>query len=197
MNMQWMNVSSPAAAANFSLVPPLTPGSALPLVHHLGDVSLRVRMAASSEDEAKSGTRHAGDWDFFSSVWGACSAEAVEVPARAGEIIAHDITQLLDATQSAAVRRRTWKDGSPIHIRRAYRLDPAGSGFEIAFDLTNRASVPIEIGAFGMSVPTSTAQDVHIGGHHGWADTISFHLISFQEGEYEMNGSSHPLISSP
>ena len=38
-SVQWLNATR-AGVDNFSFVPPLTPSSALPLVHHLGDVTL-------------------------------------------------------------------------------------------------------------------------------------------------------------
>ena len=68
-------------------------------------------------------------------------------------------------------------------MRRAYLEATARSpGLGIAFTMTNVAAEPIEIGAFGMAMPTAHAQDVHIGGSHGWVEwmchTTSAHLVS-------------------
>ena len=47
LTVQWLNhTSSPTSVSNYSWVPALTPASALPLVQHLGDITLRVRPCA-------------------------------------------------------------------------------------------------------------------------------------------------------
>ena len=167
--VEWLNVTRPNVT-NLSFVPALSSGSALPLVQHLGDVTMRVRPAASSSAASR-------DWDFYASAWGPFSAEARPVPARAGEYAAHDITPLLEATDAPGGSKRA----SPLRVRRAY-LKPAdhgGSGaasLGIAFTLTNIASISIEVGAFGMSAPAAVSQDVHIGGSNGWVEWSRVHI---------------------
>ena len=47
--VQWLNVSGTSSAGNYSFVPPLNSGSALPLVQHLGDVTMRLRAADAAD----------------------------------------------------------------------------------------------------------------------------------------------------
>ena len=184
--VQWLNhTASATTVSNYSWVPALTPGSALPLIQHLGDVTLRVRPATSSSSSSTAGH----GWSYFASAWGPFSAEATPLTPTAEEFSAHDITPLLDATKKMAPQASAGEQGghereqSPLHVRRAY-LKPNASqpGLGIAFTLSNKGSVAIEVGGFGMAMPTAHAQDVHMGEGHGWVEwlchTTDLHLVS-------------------
>ena len=162
--VQWLNASRATHIANYSFVPTLTPGSALPLHHHLGDITLRVRRAGGSP----------AAWSFYSTVWGPYSAEATVLqPSSTDELAVQDVTPLLDATRVPDAPDGVAPDvvSSPVHVRRAY-LDasPEQPGLGVSFTLTNKATYAVEIGGFGMSLPASVSQDVHMGGAHGWAE---------------------------
>ena len=175
--VQWLNhTASATTVSNYSWVPALTPGSALPLVQHLGDVTLRVRPASSPSSSSSTAPGHG--WSFFASAWGPFSAEATPLTPTAEEFVAHDITPLLDATRKMAPQASAGeghggaggggaagereREQSPLRVRRAY-LKPNASqpGLGIAFTLSNAASVAIEVGGFGMAMPTAHAQDAH------------------------------------
>eukprot|EP00937_MAST-01D_sp_MAST-1D-sp2_P003192 g3192.t1 len=169
---QWLNLSD-GAHTNYSFVPPLTAGSALPLVHHLGDITLRVRLAGG-------GGGGGGNYDYFSSSFAPGAAAAVPAATlRPGELAAHDITPLLAATRLA-----TLPGGSvalpntlPVSVRRAY-VD-VGGALGVAFEVTNTAAAggaAVELGALGMSVPAAVSQDAHIGGDHGWVEWLRVHV---------------------
>jgi hypothetical protein len=103
-----MNVSG----ANYSFLPSLDTRSALPLTHNLGDITLRVRKAAtpatpsSSSDSTPNDSTAAGaagdaeGWAFFSSTWGPFSAVAKPVASEDPHtVIAHDITAVVATTK--------------------------------------------------------------------------------------------------
>ena len=170
---QWVNLSS-GQHTNYSFVPPLTDGSALPLVHHLGDITLRVRAAGSS-----------GGYDYFSSAFGPGAASAVPAAKlRPEELAAHDITALLAATNlegaSTGASHGTLppRPSLPLAVRRAYLKSSEGGGgsLVVSFEVTNTATSAVEIGALGMSVPTAVSQDAHIGGDHGWVEWLRVHV---------------------
>ena len=176
--VQWLNLSA-GDHTNFSFVPALSDGSALPLVHHLGDITIRARTAGSSSSP----------YDYYSSSFGPGAAVAVPVTKlRPGELAAHDITPLLAATNLAGLGDgddddndgKSSSSAPPVTVRRAY-LDVAGS-LGIAFEVTNPApaaagaGAAVEIGALGMSVPAAVSQDAHIGGDHGWVEWLRVHV---------------------
>ena len=141
--VQWLNLTrGDPRSDSFSFVPALSPGSALPPVQHLGDITIRTRSAPNSS------------WDFFASAWGPFSATAKASPLRKNELAAHDISPLLAASST---------DTLPVSIRRSYAVD-AKPGVTVAFEITNSGKKPVEIGGLGMSAPASVSQDVHIGG---------------------------------
>ena len=145
----------------------LSARSALPAIQHLGDVTLRVRPAAAASRA----------YDFFASAWGPFAAKAAPLPPRSGELVAHDITPLLEATRADGAGAPAT---SPLKVRRAYRATAKGA-FELSFELTNVARDAIEVGAFGMSVPSAVSQDVHIGGAHGWVEMTRVHIADSLE----------------
>lgn len=172
--VQWLNVSRPNVT-NLSFVPPLTPQSALPLVQHLGDITLRLRHSSSSSSSPSG-------WHTFASAWGPFTAEALPLRPAAGQIAAHDITPLLDA--SSAIYRRSAANAEaadsphrrcPVRVLRAY-LEGSAGDVGISFTLTNEAAAPVEMGGLGMSVPSAVSQDVHIGGAHGWVEWSRVHI---------------------
>ena len=141
----------------YSFVPMLNPGSALPLVQHLGDVTLRVRKLSPTSTAPPPSS----EWQFLASAWGPFTAEATQLPPASDEYLAHDITKLVEAAGSSK---------SPLRVRRSY-LKPSqqqpGLGMQIT--LTNvDAHDAVEIGGFGFSFPSFS--DVHIGGAHGWVE---------------------------
>jgi hypothetical protein len=175
--VQWFNVSG----ANYSFAPPLSAGSSLPLVQHLGDVTIRVRTATSS-----SATTSDPKWSFFSSAWGPFSADAIPVnndSNSANTLAAHDITPLLEATNtSLSFYPPEWNKKSPLKVIRSYQRASGPGGFEISFNMTNVGTKAVEIGAFGMATPagnggsdglkSSVANDAHMGGSHGWVEWV-------------------------
>lgn len=172
-SVQWLNATR-AGVDNFSFVPPLTPSSALPLVHHLGDVTLRVRPAAAA---AHGSLGEGGEsWAYFASAWGALRAEATPVPLRAGEAAAHDMTPLLDATDApdAPTSGGAQAAKSPVTVRRAYRQ--GAKGLELTFEVRNVGAAALELGSFGMAMPAGVSQDVHIGGASGWVEWLRVHV---------------------
>lgn len=177
--VQWLNVSGTSSAENYSFVPPLDSGSALPLVQHLGDVTMRLRAAAAADES----------WTYYASAWGPFSATAKDVtPLPTGTVAAHDITALLEATNiSDYPRPDSWVHAMPLSVVRSYRKPSVGSyndgrGLELAFTLTNTWHKSVEIGSFGMATPTASggigtiqtniANDAHIGGEHGWVEWV-------------------------
>ena len=148
-SVQWLNLTR-RGVDNFSVVPALSASSALPLVHHLGDVTLRVRRAAAGGGAG---------WDYYASAWGPFHAEATPVPLRKGEAAAHDITPLLDAT--AAPDAPAPAPASPVRVRRAYAV--SGAALELRFELRNAGTEAVEVGGFGMAMPAGVSQDVHVG----------------------------------
>ena len=166
--VQWLNVSRKAyPLANLSFTPALTPGSALPLVQHLGDLTMRLRPASSS-----------GAYDFFSSAWGPFTAKATPLALRPHELAAHDITPLLDAT-AAMGGSSNYGGKSPVTVRRAYRPATSGGGVELAFELKNTGAAAVEVGGLGASMPAAVSQDVHMGGSHGWVEWIRVHVTDW------------------
>ena len=163
----WLNVSRPNVT-NLSFVPPLSARSALPAIQHLGDVTLRVRPAAASSRA----------YDFFRIGVGSVRREGGAAAAAGGELVAHDITPLLEATRADGAGAPAIT--SPLKVRRAYRATAKGA-FELSFELTNVARDAIEVGAFGMSVPSAVSQDVHIGGAHGWVEMTRVHIADSLE----------------
>ena len=167
-SVQWLNATR-SGVSNFSFVPSLNSGSALPFVQHLGDMTMRIR---SHEDE---------DWVYYSSAGGALTATATPaLPLRKGEFSAHDITPLLDASaKNSHSKINTNTQLSPLTVRRSYQKPPdGGPGVSIVFELTNTANKTVTLGAFGMAVPAAVAQDVHVGGQHGWVEWHRVHVNS-------------------
>ena len=170
-----------AGVDNFSFVPALSGGNAIPLVQHLGDVTLRVRPAEVANERVsirskatQSEELSEAGWDFFASAWGPFSAEASPETLRPGELAAHDITALLEATRVPGASRHA--ASCPIRVRRAFRRPASGPGVEMAFELLNPGEAAIEIGGLGLSMPSAVSQDVHIGGGHGWVEWIRVHV---------------------
>jgi hypothetical protein len=160
--VQWLNVSGTSSAENYSFVPPLNSGSALPLVQHLGDVTMRLRAASSSAAAAAADQQ---SWTYYASAWGPFSATAKAVtPLPKGTVAAHDITALLEATNvSAYPPPAAWAHAMPLSVVRSYRKptpaksaaaagggggggDDDGRGLEITFTLTNTWHDVVEIG---------------------------------------------------
>lgn len=167
LTVQWLNATRPGVS-NFSFVPPLRPSSALPLVQHLGDITLRVRVRGSP-----SGAPTNADWQYFASAWAPFAASASPVGLRRGELAAHDITPLLEATD---IGEQGGRQRSPVHVRRAYQAPEDGPGVVVSFELFNAGAASIEIGGFGMACPHAVSQDVHIGGAHGWVEWLRVHV---------------------
>ena len=166
--MQWLNVSG----ANYSFVPGVTAGSALPLSHFFGDITLRIREqpqegAGSDGDTAPPSSP--SPWTFFSSVWGPFSATAKPVASKDPNVVAaHDISSLVSAT-SLDSNPKDFK--FPLKIVRSYSKPTtavAGGGVVMSFEITNVGAAPVELGGFGMSTPSAQAADAHMGLDHGW-----------------------------
>ena len=134
----WLNVSRPNVT-NLSFVPPLSARSALPAIQHLGDVTLRMRPAAASS----------ASYDFFASAWSPFAAKAAPLPPRAGELVAHDITPLLEATRADGA-------GAPAivaaQVRRAYRATAKGA-FERASSSQTWRATPSKSARSGCRCP--------------------------------------------
>ena len=191
--VQWIN----ASGANYSFTPPLTPATALPLIQHLGDMTMRVR-AAAGEGAANDDNKQP-PWRYFATAWGAMSAKATALPLNPSrrERASHDVTPLLAATNASILLQPSmrlpappseWHGAPPLRVTRAYR-DPkktssssSSAGFELTFTLTNVVTHAIEIGSFGMATPAAgggagtlkknVAIDAHIGGDHGWVEWV-------------------------
>ena len=147
--MQWLNVTG----ANWSFVPALSTSSGLPLVHHLGDCTIRTRKADTDTKAATAG------WTFYSSAWGPYSATATAVASKDPSVVAsHDITKLLAATDLPS---NPEGEAIPVKVVRSYSTPKAGPGLEVAFAVTNVSPHAVEIGAFGMSTPGGS--DAHMG----------------------------------
>ena len=166
-SVMWLNATR-AGVDNFSFVPPLTPTSGLPLVQHLGDVTLRVRRSCAGTGGAPAAACAGGGggaeaWEYYASAWGALRAEAAPSALRPGELAAHDITPLLDATAAPGPDARAPRKKaapSPLAVRRAYATSSGGGGsaLEMRFELRNTAAYAVELGGFGMAMPAATAQ---------------------------------------
>jgi hypothetical protein len=159
--VQWLNISR-TNVTNLSFVPPLTAGSALPTSQHLGDVTLRVRPAAAKAGEAAEAAPASAVWAYFSSAWGPFAADALPSPLQPTELAAHDITPLLDATaapDAAGVpgSAGSFSSKSPVNVRRAYTREANGA-FGLKYTLTNTAESAVEVGSFGMPMPSAVSQ---------------------------------------
>lgn len=101
--------------ANYSFVPALTPGRGLPLVQHMGDITLRVRSSSAAPGQP---------WSYFATAWGPGSAVATPVsPLPPGALAAHDITALLAATNATGKVAKP-----PVKVVRIYGKPKPGTG---------------------------------------------------------------------
>ena len=112
---------------------------------------------------ARGGGGGAEAWEYYASAWGALRAEAAPSALRPGELAAHDITPLLDATAAPGPDARAPRKKappSPLAVRRAYATSSGGGGsaLEMRFELRNTAAYAVELGGFGMAMPAATAQ---------------------------------------
>jgi hypothetical protein len=179
--------------ANYSFVPPLDAHTALPLSQHLGDCTIRVRPATTTA--ATTTTTTTAGWSYYASAWGPFSAAAIPLPpspiggggsgGRSGPqsrtVARHDITPLLEATNSSAnpAPPEQWGGRPPLRVIRSYRAavpavpaSPAGAegdatatgpapaartggALELVFEVTNVSPGPVTLGAFGMATPAA------------------------------------------
>ena len=173
--VQWLNATA-SWEGNYSFVPPLNADTALPLVQHLGDMTLRVRRATTTAKKKKNQEKHQeqqakAGWSYFASAWGPLSATALPVkdpPARS--LASHDITPLLAATNfsGAPDPAAPWGGAMPVRVVRSY-LSPlpipppvssgggggGGGGFEMSFNITNVSPDAVEIGGLGFATPAA------------------------------------------
>ena len=109
--------------------------------HHLGDVTLRVRVAGSN--------------DSFTTLTtgGSLAGKAAPLPTPPGELAAANLTATL-ATPPALTLR----------LERHYRSADDGHGVEMRFELTNGGEAAVEVGAWGAAMVFDTMQTSG-GGH--------------------------------
>jgi hypothetical protein len=142
-----------AKGANYSFVPGIDGSNSLPLTHHLGDITLRLRKVASAASAAAPTfiPVDGAAWAFFSSTWGPLSTMATPVTSTDPRVVAsHDISEVVAATQLPANPNFSF----PLKVVRSYakpHASPVGGGVEIAFEITNMANESVELGAFSVS----------------------------------------------
>ena len=97
--------------------------------HRLGDVSMRLRAAGSSDSFVTLTTG------------GVSAAKAAPLPTLPGELAAADLSATLDAPPTLSLR-----------LERHYTRAADGHGLKIRFGLTNLGSMPLEVGAWGAAM---------------------------------------------